>query len=537
MESMRILADRAGIEMNEARPTGPTEPGRADLAKVNAWAVGFFRSQLLDAELGRFAQGYLRHRQVTDEMAERFQLGLAVDGDDRLQRAAGQKGIDRSLLLAADLIRQNERGRSYDTFRNRLMFPIRDTTGRAIGFGGRTLVEDRAKYLNTAQNALFDKGRSLYGIELARQALSERHRAIVVEGYTDCLAAHQAGFAETVATLGTALTEAQVGLLRRYCEEIIFLFDSDDAGEAAAERAIRVALPQCVTVRLAHIPDGQDPSDYLSHASADAFSDVLNKAVDALEFKWSRLRERYEGEAPNTRRHEAILDFLRVVAEGVETSAVDAIQRGLLVNQVAHLIGADRDEVSRLMRRFTRSRSTGKAQGTGDAEPRRHSSAPDGEQAAWSRVLEVLLGEPTALRSVNDVPDIGRIADLRDRRIAQTVLELAGGLDGFSIADVLARCHDAADAERAAELARRGANLTRHGATLQSAFDRIAKAIEHEKLELYKQGLLRAETEHDTDVNGTELREMIQNGVKKHRHFAPRRLIRQSIDTDGDDHD
>ena len=146
------------------------------------------------------------------------------------------------------------------------------------------------------------------------------------------LLSHQAGFPETVATLGTALTEAQVDLLRRYGDRIVLLFDSDEAGEAAADRAIRVALPRCVTVALAKIPDGKDPSEFLTRTGASAFSDLLNGAVDALEFKWFGTQERFAGGRSDARRREAILDFLRVVAAGVSTSAVDAIQRGLLVN-------------------------------------------------------------------------------------------------------------------------------------------------------------------------------------------------------------
>jgi DNA primase len=488
---------------------------------------------LLDGELGKSTRDYLRHRDVTDETAARFQVGLALDGTGRLQRAASEKGIDRSLLLATDLMRQSEQGRTYETFRNRLMFPIRDTTGRVIGFGGRTLGDDRAKYINTSQNTLFDKGRNLYGIDLARTAIAERQRAIIVEGYTDCLAAHQAGFPETVATLGTALTEAQIKLLHRYCEEIILLFDADDAGEAAAERAIRVALPQCVTVRLAHIPDGKDPSEYLSSADQEAFSDVLNKAVDALEFKWSQTWKRYRGEASDTRRREAILDFLKVVAEAVDTSAVDAIQRGLLVNQVAHLIRADRDEVDRLMRRQQPSRVGGGTKDAGRAVPARGGSPSDGEQAAWTRVLEVLLSQPAALKSVDHVPDIARIANERDRRIAQLVFDLVDRPEGLSMADVLARCHDPADVERVTELARRGADLRQHEASLCSAFQRIAAGLEQQKLEQCKQGLLQSNTGQDADGGSTDAREIIQDGAKKHRHFAPRRLIRQSMDTEG----
>jgi DNA primase len=532
MESMRILADRVGIELGE--PSGGSTaggPSRFDIAKINAWAAEFFRAQLLDRDRGRLAREYLAGRKVAPDISKRFELGLAPDGGDRLQRAAARLGIEPSVLQAADLVRLSEGGKPYDTFRNRLMFPIRDATGRVVGFGGRTLGDDRAKYINTAQNALFDKGRGLYGIDLARNAATARGRTIVVEGYTDCLAAHQAGFEETVATLGTALTDAQVKLLRRYCEEMVLLFDSDEAGEAAAERAIRVALPLCVTIRLAQIPDGKDPSDFLARASAEAFSDVLNRAVDALEFKWSYVRKRYEGGGSDSRRREAILDFLRVVAEACQTNAVDAIQRGLIVNQVAHLIRTEREEVDRLMRRLAPGRK-GKGQPSDAGDPSRASSRLDGEQAAWTRLLEVLLSEPGLIEHVKGIPDVARIRDERDRRIAQIVLDLGKKEEAFSLVDVLARCVAPDDGERVTELAGRGANLGRLESTLQAALEKLVGSVENEEIEKCKEGLLHAETGVDTVEGETDARKTIQNGVKRHRHFAPRRLLRQSIDTE-----
>ena len=290
-EAMRVLADRAGVElgrMGSADSGGQPGPSRTDLARANSWAMGFFRSNLLDESGGRAAREYLRNRGFLEEAGERFSVGLAGDGVPSLRQAAARAGFDATILLAADLIRKSEDGRFYETFRRRLMFPIRDVTKRVIGFGGRTMVDDKAKYLNTRQTALFDKGRNLYGVDLARDAIVKRRRALVVEGYTDCIACHQANVGETVATLGTALTESQVDLLRRYCDEVTLLFDSDDAGEAAADRAIHVALPRCVKVRLGRIPDGKDPCEFLGNAGVGAFSDVLNGAVDALEFKWSQ---------------------------------------------------------------------------------------------------------------------------------------------------------------------------------------------------------------------------------------------------------
>lgn len=530
VEAMRILADRAGVDLGNVAKDALGGPSRSDLAKVNAWAVQFFRANLVDPSVGARAREYLRGRQMSDSEIDRFGLGWAAEGNPSVRDAAARAGIDDSRLIAADLVRTSPEGRKYDTFRNRIMFPIRDATSRVVGFGGRTLAGDPAKYLNTRQNALFDKGRGLYGIDVARDAISQGGRAVIVEGYTDCLACHQAGFAETVATLGTALTEAQVELVRRYGDELILLFDSDEAGEAAADRAIRVALPRCVTVRLARVPEGKDPSDYLCRAGAAAFSDVLNKAIAALEFKWSQTVSRFGGSASEGARREAVLDFLRVVGEACGTGAVDVIQRGLLVNQVAHLLRMDGREVDRLMTRLQGKR-LGRATGPEAAiGPKAPTPPLDGEQSAWARVLGVALNESGVLRTAGELPDVSRIADERDRRIAGIMGEVARELGEFRPADVLARVHDPADAERVAELARRGA--TYYGAnyeeTFRLALERMRDAADADEVDRSKRKLSDAAQED----GGADAREQLANihrGIKERRHFLPRRLARQPI--------
>ena len=533
-EAMRILADRAGVELQPSKGEA-RGPDRADLAKVNNWAMRFFQSKLKDENVGRPAREYLRSREFSDSVVERFSLGLATDEGLLLREAARRAGIDESLLLAADFVRQGDDGRLYDTFRNRLMFPIRDATGRVVGFGGRTLLDDRAKYLNTRQNALFDKGRGLYGIDLARNDISQRRRAVVVEGYTDCLAAHQAGLSETVATLGTALTESQVDLLRRYCDELILLFDSDEAGEAAADRAILVALPRCIAVKLARIPDGKDPSDYLSRAGPEAFSDVLNGAVDALEFKWSKTRARFSGGTSDASRREAILDFMRVVSEAAGSRAVDAIQRGLLANQVAHLLRIDPKEVHQLIARIQsqrRNEPSGPPAGTGGPGP----AAPlDGEQAAWLQVLEVVLNEPGLLATVDGPLEPERIVDDRDRRIAEVVMGLRDELGKFCLADMLARCHEPADAERATELTQRGAARGNYESTLRLAVERLRRASRFRGVEQDARMLCESTSNGETSRGIRSHLETVGDGLKEHRHFAPRRLIRRAVDGVGTD--
>ncbi len=512
MEAMRLLADRAGVTLPSRGSAGASAtedgPNRSDLLKINDWAQRYFHTQLVQETTGRAAQEYLRTRGFSSATTERFGLGLAIDGPVTLQSAALRAGLSAAHLIAADLIRQDENGRTYDTFRQRLLFPIRDSSGRVVGFGGRTLIDDKAKYLNTRQNALFDKGRTLFGLDAARESITARKRVIVVEGYTDCLACHQAGFEETVATMGTALTEHHVDVLRRFADEIVLLFDSDDAGEAAADRAISLALPRCVGVRLARVPEGKDPGDYLPRAGAAAFSDVLKSAIEALEFKWLATQRRFQADSSDAKRREAVLAFVRVAADAVGARAVDAIQYGLLLNQIAHLLGIDRTQVAQLMER---SRSTSSGAGTTPA-----ATSPDvrsEEQAVWAHWLEVLLACPGAPSRMESWPDVSRISDRRDRRIAQALTEAARASASWGLADVLARCHEPGDAERIGELVERGCERGNFAATLELALERLR----------------RGEAEGRMDGERRELSAPVVDGMRDHRHFAPRRFRRQAL--------
>lgn len=477
IEAMRILADRAGVELRSVRPTDAGRPGRSDIAKVNDWACRYFRSRLLHEATGAAARAYVRGRDIADDTAARFGLGLAPGDGSDLFTAANRAGIAIPLLVAADLARRSDRGGDhYATFRNRLMFPIRDATRRVVGFGGRTLGDDRAKYLNTRQTALFDKGSGLYGIDLARNSITTSRRAVVVEGYTDCIAAHQAGFGDTVATLGTALTETQVDLIRRYGDQVILLFDSDTAGEQAAERAIHVALPRHVTVRLARLPEGQDPSDLLAAGGAERFSDVLNRAVDALQFRWSQAEARFRADASDARRRDAILDFVAVVADACRTGAVDAIQRGLLVNQVAVLLHLSPRDVHGLLRDAERRSRRGHGH-AGDPTGRDDARATpvSGDRAAWRRVLGVLLNAPASVANLAATPDPDPVRDTPEGRIASLVLGMIADHTDVTVSDVLARCEDPGDARLVSELARRGVALGNYDATLAVAVEQLER--------------------------------------------------------------
>jgi DNA primase len=543
VEAMRFLADRVGIELGRVeRRDGDTQGAtRGDIAKVNAWAADFFRAKLTDDATGRDARSYLADRGFAPKTIEHFQLGLACDRTSGLVEAGAKAGFSVNLLVEADVLRRDEEsGRTYETFRNRLMFPIRDSMNRVIGFGGRTLGDDRAKYLNTRQTALFDKGRSLYGVEAARSAIVESGRAIIVEGYTDCIACHQAGVQNVIATLGTAMTESHAQLLRRFCDEVVLLFDSDKAGIAAADRAIRVALPACIGVKLARIPDGKDPADFLANHGAEAFADVLKDAVDALEFKWLTTLRQFDGEASDAKRREAVLDFVGVVSEAAGSAAIDSIQLGLIVNQVAHLLRIDRDEARRLIqprrpRRASPGEMSAMSSESGLVSGSGSGSARDAEGSAWSTVLEVLVNEPGLVSLFEAAPDLGRIENERDRRIAVAVFEAASDPDLYRLSDVLARCVDALDSQRVEQLARLGAARGNFEATLRVALARLEAAEQTRAVDVSRARVLSFDPAGAVTDETTMDREKLSLGTSKHRHFAPRRLIRQAVVQEGRD--
>ncbi|MCP4591703.1 MAG: DNA primase [bacterium] len=466
VDALRILADRVGVELAPPRPSAPGETtvGRADLLRVNEWATRWFREQLLGA-VGGEARAYLERRGVSAEISERFQIGLAP-GSGELQVAARRAGLSQELLTATDLVRAGDHGGVYETFRDRLMFPIRDASNRCIGFGGRTLCDAPAKYLNTASNELFDKGRCLYGLPLARAAITERSEVIVVEGYTDCIACHQHGFAHAVATLGTAATEEHMRALRRYTDSAVLLFDSDAAGQAAAERALAVGLQQNLTVRIAQIPEGGDPADYLQSTGPGEFTELLKSASEALGFMWERTRARFNGPEGGSARRQPVVEFIDLVAELSRFGAVDAIQRGIIIHQVARLLVLPAEEVSALITQRARRLRTGAQRASQPEEAVVQPPALDARQRVLVSMLEVLIGEPGLFGSVAEVFRPAQFADPTYRHIAEVFVEMAGRYGEFDVAELLSALESPTEAQWVTDMVLRSAAYDDPGATL-----------------------------------------------------------------------
>ncbi len=407
-EAVRLLARDAGIEIPEAPEARPDEASRAEnsrLYEANRRAADFF-ARMLRTSAGAAAREYVRRRGIADEMVERCCLGYAPDSWDALLVAAAAADVPAALLVRAGLAIAREDGSGYyDRFRNRLMFPIFDTQDRVIGFGARAMGDNEVKYLNTPETPLFSKGRNLYGLNWARRAIVETKRVAVVEGYTDVIMAHQHGCEAVVATLGTALTREHVRLLRRFAERIDVVFDSDPAGQQAAERSMEVFLAEGAgefvaagfDVRIAAIEGGKDPCDLIAEHGPEPFQKAIDSAVDVYTKKIELAAQRTDIDTVEGKSR-AIDDVLGLIA-----TIPNEVGRQLQVNAALRMLGDtfDVDDtflLARLAQVERRRRST-----RSDEAPTRPPTAPD--LAEWGIIESIIAAPTTAARIFAELRD------------------------------------------------------------------------------------------------------------------------------------
>jgi DNA primase len=306
MEAIEILAREAGMTLPKADPRAQQKADRrAQLAEVMEQAVQFFRLQL-KRTVAEEARAYLDRRGLSVVTQDRFEIGFAPDGWQALWDHLTGKGVAEDLILGAGLAKPSNKGkRPYDVFRNRIMFPIRDPRGRCIAFGGRAMdPDDNAKYLNSPETELFDKGHSLYNHGPAREAAGKGKPLLVAEGYMDVIALSEAGFGATVAPLGTAITENQLQMLWRISDEPMIALDGDTAGLRAAMRVIDLALPLLEagkSLRFALMPEGMDPDDLIRQKGAGAVQQVLDAAIPMVNLLWRRETEGRVFDSPERR--------------------------------------------------------------------------------------------------------------------------------------------------------------------------------------------------------------------------------------------
>ncbi len=478
-QAIERLAERAGIRLpaKAARGQAQQQPADVDpnrLAKVNEWAAKYFQQNLYNQQKGRAALNYITERQITPESAKKWQLGLAVDSQDDLLRTAKAKNIPTKLLEQAGLV-VGQMGSFADKFVNRLMFPITDVTGRIVAFGGRTLDEKNAKYINSPTTALFDKSNSLYGLQLARHRIVSTETAVVVEGYTDCIMAHQFGCTNVVAALGTSFTSGHGRILRRYAKKVVLIFDSDAAGLEAANRALEVCISQHIDIKLASVPQEKDPCDFLLTSGKEAFEQLVETAVDAFQFKWNRLIEKFGSDGTLVDNKAAVEEFLETIATAIRAGNLPAIDRGLIVNRLSRIIGTDTKEINaELRRRIARMQRSANY----NVQNRKDQSIDLGEglfAVAQREILEVLLNEPKMFEAVKqkitaeafDVPIL--------RQIAVILFEMLSAEPQISLAEVLAGAESPETASLIVELARSGEQKGNFKPRLTGALEAIQR--------------------------------------------------------------
>ncbi len=383
VDAVHELAHQVGLEVPvEHNPAhvARTE-ARLDLGEVLQRAAAFYRAQLKVSEP---AIQYLKRRGLTGAIAARFGLGYAPEGWRSL--AAAFPDYDSRQLVDAGLVIEGDEGKRYDRFRGRVMFPILDSRGEVIGFGGRVIGVGEPKYLNSPETPLFEKGRELYGLTQARRAIRDQHRVIVVEGYMDVVALAQAGVEYAVATLGTATSAVHVQKLLRMADQVIFAFDGDPAGRNAAQRAMEIALPHLVDgkqVAFLFLPEAEDPDSYVRQHGREAFELLLSKATPLSEFLLETLVR-----GVDMTRTEGRAQFLQAAKGSLAQITAPALSL-LLRSRIAALAQVERQDVETLM---------GKAPVAVPAAPARRvqRSAPSSLAA---RLLACLLHQPELVKT------------------------------------------------------------------------------------------------------------------------------------------
>ncbi len=462
-EAVEQLAGRLGLEVPREGADDPRAQARERKRKegVNLLelSAGFFRERLKMAE-GQGARDYLERRGLSPEVQQVFGIGYAPDAWEALKRHLGERGISEAVQIEYGLlVHREESGRTYDRFRDRVMFPIRDIKGRTIAFGGRVLGDAKPKYLNSPETPVYHKGRELYGLYEARQADHRMERVVIVEGYMDVVALAQFGIRNAVATLGTATSDEHLSRLFRLVGEVVFCFDGDRAGRQAATRALETVLPLMIDGRQARflfLPEGEDPDTLVRREGVEAFQDRITCASPLSEFLFDQAaagrdlasieeRERYASQ---------VLSAIGKLPEGV--------LRSLMLNELSRRTGVEASDFASLLAREAPAEASPAASPAAERGSQ-EMPAPVGEFSGGgqrgslslvARALQLLVHEPGLVDYLPE-DEAWCPEEDADGRLCREVIRLLRAGRYRSAQVLLAHFHGSPEGERLAALARR----------------------------------------------------------------------------------
>ena len=387
VESIKLLAQRAGMTVPENTADSGLSRLRTRIYEANRTAARFYNKQLYTEE-GREGLRYLRGRMLADSTITHFGLGFAPKSRFALVNHLREKGFTKAEIIQANLANETRNGNPIDRFTDRVMFPIIDLRGNVIAFGGRTMIKDfKPKYLNTSDTPVFTKGNNLFALNFAKNEANGT--LILVEGYMDVIALHQAGFRNAVAGLGTALTPEQANILRHYCNEVILCYDSDNAGQMAASKAIQILRPMGLDIRVVTVPDGKDPDEFMKTFGDQGparFRMLIEKSGNDVDYRLDKLRSKYNTELTDQR-----VSYLTEAARLIATLD-SSIERDVYISRLSRDQGVSKEAILEQVNKIARKNSAGAAK----REFRELKKQMTSESSAISREKYVPLGSARA---------------------------------------------------------------------------------------------------------------------------------------------
>jgi DNA primase len=522
VEAIEDLASRVGLQVpredNAARPAPPSDALYAMLERT----AELYRRELKGSERAR---DYFKARGITGETAARFGLGFAPDGWDTVLKAFGGSEADRQRLQQVGLIIERERKPGatastghYDRFRDRVMFPIRDARGRTIGFGGRVLDKGEPKYLNSPETELFHKGRELYGLFEARQASRTLTQLLVVEGYMDVVRLHQAGVTYAVATLGTATTPDHLQRIFRICNELIFCFDGDRAGRAAAWRALENSLSQVREgrqIRFLFLPDGHDPDSLVGEEGREAFEARLKQAMPLSEYFLSHLAAQVDTRTVDGRAR--LAEMARPLLERIPAG----IYRELLADELAKVVGLAPERLMDLTGIARESESQPAERGRPSVPTASKSAA--GRRNLVRQSVHLLVHYPQIADKIGATDALKEHLAPVDKPGIPLLIELIQELQGHPCATtgaLLERWRGRPDVEHLAKLAALECHIPDEAGAARELLGALGQLIEEGAIRRREQLLSKHGSEGLTDAEKAELQGLLRSRSNSAGHHA-----------------
>ena len=437
MEALRVLADRAGIQLPQQEYSQEAKEQadlKAMLLEVNKLAAKYYYYQLR-REGGAQGMAYLKGRELSEETINRFGLGYSDKFSNDLYRYLKSKNYSDEILRQSGLFNVDERRGMYDKFWNRVIFPIMDVNNRVIGFGGRVMGDAKPKYLNSPETKIFDKSRNLYGLNIART--SRKKNLIICEGYMDVISMHQAGFNNAVASLGTALTSQQASLLKRYTDEVLIIYDSDEAGVKAALRAIPMLKTAGLATKVINLKPYKDPDEFIKNMGKEAFQERLDQGMNSFMYELHALEQQYDMKDPQGKT-----DFFKETARKM-LRFEDEIERNNYIQAVADSYRIEPENLRKMVNRMA-------MQGVGIQEPVRPKSGQnrprekqDGYEMSQKLMLTWLTSYPEIFGQVSQYispddftnPLYHTVAEMLYRQYSDGELNPARLLNNFTDSD------------------------------------------------------------------------------------------------------